>query len=123
VANTNFASGADKALRQMNKLEVLHASACGMNDLLVAQIKGRRVLRELDLSNSPQITDRSATQLAGCADLEILGLSTTSVSDLTLNSYRRMKGLKELHVQRTMCTPTGVAALQKALPELKIFYP
>lgn len=123
VSKTSFGAGAEKALRQMNELQVLHASACGMNDQLVAQIKGRGALRELDLSNSLQVTDRSAGQLGGCANLEILSLGTTQVGDPTLNAFRRMKALRELNLMQSRCTPAGVAALQKALPELKIKYP
>jgi hypothetical protein len=120
VGTTNFGNGGEKALRQLDRVEVLHASACGMNDALVGQIKGRRTLRELDLANNIQITDRSAGQLSGCAALEYLSLSHNPVTDATLKNYQRMKALKRLNVYKTSCSVTGAAALQKALPGLEI---
>ena len=120
VATTNFGTGGEKTLRQLDRVEVLHASACGMNDALVGQIKGRRTLRELDLGNNIQITDRSAGQLSGCAALEYLSLAHNPVSDATLKAYQRMKALKRLNVYKTSCSLTGAAALQKALPGLEI---
>jgi Leucine-rich repeat (LRR) protein len=120
VATTNFGNGGEKVLRQLDRIEVLHASACGLNDALVGQIKGRRTLRELDLANNLLVTDRSAGQLSGCAALEHLSLAHNPVTDATLKAYQRMKSLKRLNVYKTSCSLTGVTALQKALPGLEV---
>jgi hypothetical protein len=123
VANTSFGAGAEKVLRQTDQLEVLHASTCGMNDVALKQISGSRVLRELDLGNSPLVSDASAAQVAGCSELEFLGLASTRVGDPTLSACRRLKNLKQLNVMRTNCTSKGIAALQKSLPAVEIKYP
>ena len=59
-------------------------------------------------------------ELTGLANLIILRIAGTQVSDAGLEHLKGLTKLGELNLTGTKVTATGVASLQKALPNCKI---
>ena len=55
-------------------------------------------------------------------NLTTLSLNETGVTDAGLKHLESAKKLQQLSLRLTQVTPEGVAALQAALPDLKIAY-
>jgi hypothetical protein len=53
--------------------------------------------------------------------LKLLELTGTTVTDAGLEHIRPLSGLQNLTLYRTRVTATGVAELQKALPNLTVY--
>jgi Leucine-rich repeat (LRR) protein len=64
---------------------------------------------------------------AGLTKLERLDISDTQITDVGLRKLASLKGLKYLHlknyVKKSRLTDTGIAELQKALPNCQIVPP
>jgi hypothetical protein len=68
----------------------------------------------------PDTRDGDLAALAALESLTRVDLSRTRVTDAGLIHLRGLKNLKYVDLHNTQVTEAGVAALQKALPELKI---
>lgn len=77
---------------------------------LLNQRPNNESLQALNLSNS-HITDRTATVLSQCRNLEFLDLAGTQITDLGLKQLARLPQLRVLVLDHTNVTDTGVAYL------------
>jgi len=68
-------------------------------DAHLAQLKGAKALRALNLDSNPFITDASLAHLANVPQLEYLNLHHTNITDAGIKHLRPLKSLKELHLQ------------------------
>ena len=74
----------------------------------------------VNLRNFKHINDDNVVSLKGLAVLRILDLENTSVSDAGLEHLVTLKQLQSLKLTGSKVTATGIAKLQKALPDCKI---
>jgi hypothetical protein len=68
------------------------------------------------------ITDAGLAHLQHLTPLQTLGLNNTAITDKGLEHLQGLKQLKTLNLHETAATSAGVAALQQALPSVKIAY-
>jgi len=78
----------------------------------IAQLKGIKDLRRLDLSHT-LITDTGLQQLEQFQTLEALSLVETQITDVGLESIGKLKQLKHLDLARTGITDEGLRHLHK----------
>ena len=133
-----------KALAGLPKLTSLRLSGKELPEAAAVELKGLSGLKELDLSvgpltedgmkavgsmtgleslklgNSHRGADKAMPHVAKLAKLRSLDLTFTDLTDAGLKELGGMKALTELKVGGTKTTPAGHAALQKALPKVKI---
>jgi len=69
-----------------------------------------------------QFGDREAAQIAVCSELQWLVLMDTSITDAGLRHLRALTKLSRLDLEGTRVTEAGVAELQRALPQCKVFH-
>jgi len=74
---------------------------------------------EVDLGSS-RITDTGLVHLKGLTSLQTLNLSG-SITDSGLVHLKGLTNLQQLYLEDTQITDAGVADLQKALPNCKIY--
>jgi hypothetical protein len=107
------------ALKGMQRLEVLRLGRTAVGDAALEPIGGLERLRELGLQHT-RVTDAGLVHLARLARLEVLDLTGTSVTDAGLRPLASLPNLHLLIVVETQVTEQGVAALQAALPALRV---
>jgi hypothetical protein len=112
----------DERLRELvaaDRIRGLYIPGTAVTDAGLAHLRGLTRLRHLNLDETG-VTDAGLAHLRGVPDLESLTLENTAVTDRGLEHLTGLKKLEKLHLRGTRVTDGGVAALQKALPELKI---
>jgi hypothetical protein len=108
-----------KHLAGLTKLETLAVASGQITDDGLKSLEGLKNLRELNLLGS-KITDKGLKRLAGLTSLESLRLEQTNISDAGLKNLEGLKNLQALFVRDTKVTDAGAAALQKALPKVRV---
>lgn len=107
-------------LQGMRNLEVLTVGGTGITDAGLKQLARHENLVQLAIYNIG-ITDAGLEQLANLKNLNYLSLMATPVTDAGLKHLYGLQHLEKLELQQTKVTPEGITALQKALPECKIY--
>jgi hypothetical protein len=74
------------------------------------------------IMNAPDFQDEELEELDDPATLEVLDLEGTQITDAGLAQLEGLKQLKFLVVRRTQVTAAGVKRLQRALPNLWIWF-
>jgi hypothetical protein len=73
----------------------------------------------LDLA-STKVTDAGVKELKALKNLQSVDVSFTSVTDVGLKELKEFKSLQELYLFDTKVTDAGAKELQAARPELRI---
>jgi hypothetical protein len=113
----------DAGLLHVGRLsQMFHLSLNGtqITDEGLFHLKDLTNLHDLCLSRT-QITDAGLSELANLTNLKVLYLSDTDISDAGLDHLKELKGLNYLILERTKVSAEGVEAIQKLLPQCKIF--
>ncbi len=97
---------------------VLNATAVA--DAGLARLEAMAALSELSLDNCTGVTGRGLVHLQGIATLRTLRLQGTGIDDEAVPALTALKGLERLYAGKTRLSVAAVAALQKALPKLKV---
>jgi len=131
-----------KALSHLDNLRELIVISSRITTRAMEYISSMKNLRSLTL-NCERVTGRGLQFLRGMQNLEEVGLFNAKVSDADLenliylpnlrrfslnapisddavNYLIRLSNLKELYLERTRLTPTGIARLKETLPDCKI---
>lgn len=90
-----------------------------ISDAGLAHLAGLATLERLHLENTA-VGDTGLAHLKGLTKLVYLNLYGTQVSDDGLKRLNGLKSLKNLYVWDTEVTEAGIAALHRAIPELKV---
>lgn len=78
------------------------------------------VLHQVDLTDSPFVTDATLKNLEKMTSLTVLKLAGTKLTDISLETLKLFQGLQQLDLRRTSITATGLAEFQKARPDCKV---
>jgi hypothetical protein len=104
-------------LCELRSLGRLVLAGKGFTDVGIRTVSGLKGLTYLSLVDT-QVTDAGLKEVAGLEALQILYLGgCPSVTDASVDSLARMKGLSKVYLTRTGMTVEGVARLRKALPD------
>jgi len=112
-----------KAISNLKALEHLNIGELSMmNDQgLFNVIGGMKKLKYLNLSKCSNLDGSGLRGLKGCNDLAELHIDQCPrIGDGVVPLLKPLKGLKEVTVQGSAITPTGIAALRAALPDAKV---
>jgi len=124
-------------------LEELSLANAGLDDTALAQLPKMRKLKRLVLDGNqirgtglsalnnqpalvdlslgcPTLTDLLAKNLAELKQLQRLSLAGSSLGDAGIKHLEGLTNLQWIDLRNTKVTASGVAALQKALPQCKI---
>lgn len=102
------------------KLEVLDFDSTGVSDSGLLNFKGCRNLRHVNLRGS-KVSDAGIAWLAnnqGLVSIQLDGV--TQITDKSVPVLKGLKKLKDLQVQRTSLSNSGIKELKSALPNCKI---
>ena len=106
-------------LKDVTNLQELNLSGLQLADADLAQIAGLTNLRVLHLEKTPT-TDAMLAQIKGLKNLSYLNLYGTPITDAGLPQLKSLANLASLYVFDTKVTDDGIAALNKALPKLRV---
>lgn len=106
-------------LKDVASLQELNLAGVQLADADLAQLAGLANLRVLHLEKTPT-TDTMLGHLKGLKNLTYLNLYGTQITDAGLPQLKELTNLKSLYVFETKVTDAGIAALQPALPKLRI---
>jgi hypothetical protein len=110
-----------KALTPLTRLRVLDLSLTDVTDAGLKALAGQRDLTNLNLRGARKVTDAGLKELAALPQLQFLSLGDTAITDAGLKELERCPRLATLNLRETdKITDAGVAALQRALPQLRI---
>jgi hypothetical protein len=112
----------DAGLEHLASLPKLRMQERAETDPVVKGVtdpRGLPAVPGINLSDTA-ITDAGLRHLAGLVGLGRLLVRNTAVSDAGLHHLRSLKGLRVLDLQDTKVTDEGVAALSRAVRDLKI---
>ncbi len=118
VEDTPLTAEGIEDLQQLPALEYLNLSLVPCTSQHVAAL-ARLKINQLIVA-STGIDDSMAARLAPMENLTSLSLPRNPLTDKGLAEFKKLKRLKNLDVSVTEVTATGVADLQKALPDCKI---
>jgi hypothetical protein len=85
----------------------------------LAHFAGLSALEELDLSDNRRITGPGLFHLKGLPKLRRLRLDSTGLTAAAVPILKEFIGLEELGLWRTKINDRGIAAIRKALPNLR----
>lgn len=85
----------------------------GVTDLGVGELSQARALTRLELGRCGSLTDHAVQAVCSLPELEILGLSATSISDAALDSLATAACLRRLDLSATALTGRALAALSQ----------
>ncbi|MBM4074365.1 MAG: hypothetical protein FJ267_01815, partial [Planctomycetes bacterium] len=112
-----------KHLAALKNLEDLNLWKVPVSNEGLTSIVGLTKLKKLNLSES-RINDDGVKMLKVLTELEDLNLSQTEITPSALEQITELKKLKKLTINFcTMITTESKEALQKGMPELKVFGP
>jgi WD40 repeat protein/serine/threonine protein kinase/Leucine-rich repeat (LRR) protein len=120
-ANTAISGEGLADIGKLQQLTTLRLQGVKVRDEELAYLESLTELRFLNLSDT-KIAGPGLVHLKDLKNLEELGLGTTGVSDVDLEHLSGLKSLKNLELRGTKVTATGVARLQKALPDCEIMW-
>jgi hypothetical protein len=89
-------------------------------DSVATQIAHLHALTKLSLEGNRRFDDKGTSALTGLDNLRSLSLARTSISDDSILSLLKMKGLKELDLTNTKVSAYGVLDLIMLLPDCAI---
>jgi len=107
-------------LNQLRNLKILGLDGTRITDTGLAAMKELQNLKTLDLDGT-RITDAGLVHLIGMKNLEVLDLRNTRVTDAGMVHLGKVATLRHLYLFDTAVTDSGTAALQRALPAVRIF--
>ena len=120
VGNTLFGSHGFDHLGEFKSLQSFIGGFAGITDDKLTVFKGLKDLNVLVLGGNA-VSDQGLKFLPSLDHLETLDIGdTTQVSDYTLERIKKQKTLKLVRIDNTSCTPAGVQALKKFLPDCTI---
>ena len=102
-----------------SNLAVLNLSRTSITNRSLENLKGAKVLTHLNLTLT-KIGDAGLKSLASLPELRSLNLYGTQVSDASLELIGKLPKLTDLYLGGSHCTATGLAALRKARPGMRI---
>lgn len=91
-------------------------------DADLQRLAGLSELEFLRLHNATQLTNQALEYLAQIRNLKSLDLTAASVNDAGVPLLEKFTTLELLHLTNAKVTPQGVAQLQQALPDCRIYY-
>ena len=107
-------------LASLRKLRVVHLHWTGVDDDGLVHLAGLSNLQELHL-NDASLTGLGFRHLKGLSQLEVLDLyGCRYIYDADLEDLHGLKRLRRLVLDEARVTATGIAELQKALPNVQI---
>lgn len=107
-------------LKNVETLEEIDVSQAQVSDLSLAGLKGNVHLKKINLGFN-EISDQGLNVLLTAKGLqEVFLRNNVRVSDFTLGTLSKNKGMRVVDVNGTTCTPKGIAALKKLVPECEI---
>jgi Leucine-rich repeat (LRR) protein len=113
-----------KAINNIKSLQRLNVGEIGtMTDLGFANLaKGMKNLKFVNLSKCANLDGSGLKVLEAARDLEELQIDQCGrIGDNVIRILKTFKNLKRLTLGSTAITPSGIAELQAALPNLKIY--
>ena len=110
-------------LAAFENLTLLHISRLRITDQGLAGVGRLTNLRgRLILSGCGNLTSDGLKHLTGLSGVRQLDLDKTQINDAAVVHLKKMTNLRVLHLEETNFSPTGIVALQTALPKCAIFY-
>jgi hypothetical protein len=107
-------------LNRLKNLEVLNATHREMNDSAIEGFENCRSMKRLNIAGG-KVSNNGLKLLAKLKELEELDIGNSpAVTDAGLASLRGLRQLKKLNLNGTRCTPAGVEALRKVLKATEI---
>lgn len=100
-------AGQTAFLAKLTKLGTLDLSGCELTDNDLRPLGKLKLLRSLELSHNPKITDVGLAHLGGVNRLETLSLNETGVTDAGLATLAECEELRELSLATTKVTDAG----------------
>jgi len=91
-------------------------------DADLQRLTGLSELEFLRLHNATQLTNQALEYLSQIRNLKSLDLTAASVNDAGVPLLEKFTTLELLHLTNSKVTPQGVAQLQQALPDCRIYY-
>lgn len=91
-------------------------------DADLQRLAGLSELEFLRLHNATQLTNQALEYLSQIRNLKSLDLTAASVNDAGVPLLEKFTTLELLHLTNSKVTPQGVAQLQQALPDCRIYY-
>ncbi|MBI3416149.1 MAG: hypothetical protein HY043_12695 [Verrucomicrobia bacterium] len=119
LQGTNVTDATLAILKDIANLVQLNLRGTKITDAGLANLKGLSNLLELHLENTA-VTDAGLANLKNLTNLTYLNVFGTAVTDAGLEHLKGLTDLRNLYLWQTKTTSNGVAALQKALPNLRI---
>jgi hypothetical protein len=108
-----------KAIGQCKELRSLYLAGCGLSDAGLAGLKNLTLLKSLDISDNPQITDRGMATVKTFERLQQLNVAKTSMTDKGLMELKGLDGLRSLNVVGTKVTADAAEKFADGMPNLR----
>ncbi|HTV48765.1 MAG TPA: leucine-rich repeat domain-containing protein [Phycisphaerae bacterium] len=109
-------------LAGLTQLQYLNLNGTQVTDASLQEIAGFTQLQTLNLDNT-SVSDVGLKELVSLTQLHTLDLGDTQVSDTGLKELADLTQLRQLELMfASHVTDTGIAELQKALPNLQIIH-
>jgi len=110
-----------KEVAKLSQLTHLKLAFTPVTDEALKEVGGLKNLKLLSLYGCKMITDEGLKDIAGLHQLNSLVLQGTNITDEGLKELAKLKLVSFLNLRETETTEAGVAQLQKALPNCRIY--
>ena len=114
-------AGVDALAEACPNLRLLRLQHSSISDAVADSIAGLSRLEELDLSQSPHLTDRALNRLVSCKQLASLSLDRTQVTWQETDPFVRETQLTVLNCNSTPVTDVGFKAISQIATIRRLF--
>jgi Leucine-rich repeat (LRR) protein len=119
--NTHITDAGLANVANLTGVQTLHLGNTEITDAGLRSLQSLPDLHELGLTHT-KVSDQGMAYLANMKGLTELTLSGGQITDAGLNQLKTLNRLRKIVLSKTNVTKTGVQQLQRALPEVHVFF-
>ena len=119
--NTGISDAALTNVAALHALQTLHLGDTQITDAGLIALEKMFDLHELGLTHT-HVTDRGMASLAKMTNLNDLSLGGSQITDAGLKDLHGLTHLRKLVLVKTSVTKAGVQQLQRAIPDVHVYF-
>lgn len=108
------------AIKTLQPTELLMIDCKDISDDLLRCVADTSSITLLELYGSTPMGDDQVAIIASLTELTCLGLAESEVTDRSIDNLGRLSNLRELYLDRTRLSPSGITKLRGLLPKTQI---